>query len=249
MIPGLVSVSFRKYSPEEVLNLCSKAELCAIEWGGDIHVPAGDFQRAREVKHASFKRGIKVAAYGSYYHLGGKKDEFLGNLHTASELGAPVLRIWAGSKGSTQYSEDERKVLIEELYQEILLAEKEGITLVPEFHGNTLTDSIDSLSRLLEELPELYYYWQPRWDWPEEQCLTALSMVSERLVNMHVFSWRITDGKEIRLPLYAGKSLWEKALSRGNSASYALMEFVQNDDPQIFLQDATTLKNWLDQAT
>lgn len=248
MVPGLVSVSFRKLSPEEICNLCAKAELFAVEWGGDVHVPAGDLQRAKEVKRLSAERGIRVAAYGSYYHLGSNPKDFLQNLCTAAELGAPVMRIWAGSRGSALYTEDERNVLVEEFRQEILLAEAESITLVPEFHGNTLTDAPESVSRLLKELPELRFYWQPRWDWSEEKCLSALDMVSERLVNMHVFSWQIKDGKETRLPLSAGKTLWEKALLRGKAASCALMEFVQNDDPEILLQDAKILKTWLSET-
>ncbi|MET0262082.1 MAG: sugar phosphate isomerase/epimerase, partial [Rariglobus sp.] len=68
--PGLVSVTFRKLSPNEVAGLVKKAGLKGIEWGGDIHVPHGDLARAREVRELTLEHGLKTAAYGSYYRAG-----------------------------------------------------------------------------------------------------------------------------------------------------------------------------------
>lgn len=104
MIPGLVSVSFRTLSVKEVLQLCQKARLKAIEWGGDVHVPAGEVEMAKKVLAMSLDSGITVVSYGSYYRLGQSIDEFKKNLETAMELEAPVLRVWAGNKGSKQCS-------------------------------------------------------------------------------------------------------------------------------------------------
>ena len=39
--PGLVSVTFRKLSPEEIVQLVVSSGLKGIEWGGDIHLPHG----------------------------------------------------------------------------------------------------------------------------------------------------------------------------------------------------------------
>ncbi len=36
---GLVSITFRQLTCEQIVDLVSKAKLDAIEWGGDIHVP------------------------------------------------------------------------------------------------------------------------------------------------------------------------------------------------------------------
>jgi 3-dehydroshikimate dehydratase len=49
LIPGLVSVTFRKLSPQEIIALTAEAQLQVIEWGGDIHVPHGDIQQAENV--------------------------------------------------------------------------------------------------------------------------------------------------------------------------------------------------------
>ena len=40
LIPGLVSVTFRKLSRTEIAGLMVNAGLSAIEWGGDVHVPS-----------------------------------------------------------------------------------------------------------------------------------------------------------------------------------------------------------------
>ena len=47
---GLVSITFREKSPEEIVGLVVEAGLDGIEWGGDVHVPHGDLAKAREVR-------------------------------------------------------------------------------------------------------------------------------------------------------------------------------------------------------
>ena len=51
---GLTSVTFRQKTIDEIVALARKAQLDGIEWGGDVHVPAGDVQAAR---HATGKQG------------------------------------------------------------------------------------------------------------------------------------------------------------------------------------------------
>ena len=71
LIPGLVSITFRSLAPEEIIRLAAQADVQSIEWGGDIHVPAGEVDRAREVGRWTREAGLMVSAYGSYYRLGG----------------------------------------------------------------------------------------------------------------------------------------------------------------------------------
>ena len=244
MIPGLVSVSFRHLTPSEILKLCTASGLHAIEWGGDVHVPAGNLQTAKDVAHLSEDSGIRIASYGSYFYLGQSNDTFYRNLETALELGAPILRFWAGSKSSEDCTAKERAQLLSQLQFIREEAEKTGVVIAPEFHMNTLTDSIASLSDLLAEIPELRFYWQPRWDWSEDERLNSLKLQGERNICIHVFSWEIHNGNEIRLPLTAGKKMWKRVFSE-KKTGYALLEFVQNDDPNILYRDAKTLISWL----
>ena len=41
LIPGLVSVTFRQLSPEDIIDITYASGLKAVEWGSDVHLPAG----------------------------------------------------------------------------------------------------------------------------------------------------------------------------------------------------------------
>ena len=118
LTPGLVSVTFRKLTPEEIIALSAKAGVQSIEWGGDIHVPAGDVARAKEVGQQTRDAGLMVAAYGSYYRLAGGgrfPAPFEQVLATAAALGAPTIRIWAGVKGAKVCPPKERAAIVAEI--------------------------------------------------------------------------------------------------------------------------------------
>ena len=95
MKTGLTSVTFRQKSPEEIIALAKEAGLTGIEWGGDIHVPAGDTKTASEIGRKTREAGLAVLSYGSYYR-GDEGEDFAPVLASAKALGAPVIRIWAG---------------------------------------------------------------------------------------------------------------------------------------------------------
>src|SRR5690554_2417803 len=101
---GLVSITFRQLSPREIVSLVKKSGLEGIEWGGDVHVPHGNLSVARDVAIMTEEEGLSVAAYGSYYRVGCEGQDDVPNfeevLETALELKAPLIRVWAGNKGS-----------------------------------------------------------------------------------------------------------------------------------------------------
>ena len=66
---GLVSISFRKYSVEELIEASLAAGITAIEWGSDVHVPAGDVETAKKTAELCEKANITLPQYGSYYYL------------------------------------------------------------------------------------------------------------------------------------------------------------------------------------
>ncbi len=96
--PGLVSITFRKLTPQDVVQLAARAGLEGIEWGGDIHVPHGDVAIARQTGKITRDAGLEVAAYGSYYRLGTDDGPlFPAVLDSAVALGADKIRVWAGN--------------------------------------------------------------------------------------------------------------------------------------------------------
>lgn len=246
---GLVSITFRKKTPLEIVKLMNSAKLSFVEWGGDIHVPPKG-GRAKEVKTISSDYGIGICSYGSYYRLGEGRDKFLLSLDEAEALGTDVMRIWGGSKDSAALDENERSMLLDELIAHQEIARGKNIKLALEYHPKTLTDDRESVRKLIKDLDRagadnVILYWQPRWDWPVEERLTALSEITERLGHMHVFSWRHTQAGIERLPLSAGESMWKKVLSE-YPEGYKLIEFVENDSDEALIKDAETLNGWMD---
>ena len=131
MESGIASVSFRSKSVEEIIAASAAAGLDGIEWGSDVHVPAGNITLAREVRRKTEAAGLKVLSYGSYYRLGAQaaEDEFSRVLASAAELGVQNVRVWGGSKGSAELSPDEWSVLRKRLRKMELSFRSNAITI------------------------------------------------------------------------------------------------------------------------
>ncbi|GAB3448087.1 sugar phosphate isomerase/epimerase family protein [Actinophytocola sediminis] len=236
-VPGLVSVTFRQLSVPEIVALVAAAGLRAVEWGGDVHVQ--DRAAARETAARCADAGIEVAAFGSYYRAGAGApfDDWLA---TAVALGAPRIRIWAGELGSAR--EPDRRGVVADIARVAALAATEGVTICLEYHANTLTDTLESTVDLLAEVPAVRPYWQPPIGVSAADALTQARTLAP--VTAHVFAWSDTGA---RLPLAAGEPLWTPVLSTMEDG-YALLEFVRDDDPAAFAEDAATLLGWLGQG-
>jgi sugar phosphate isomerase/epimerase len=246
--PGLVSVTFRKLSVHEIVKLCVQANLGWIEWGGDIHVPTGDIQRARETRRVTLEHGLQVAAYGSYYRLGSQSIPFDIVLETAQALGAPTIRVWAGTMGSKDASGTYWETVLSESQQIADLAATADISISYEFHPQTLTDTAESTLRLLQTVnhPNVRTLWQPPIGTDRSENARCLSELLPYLGNIHVFHW---FPEYERLPLTAGQASWEFYLSliQSDSRERCLMlEFVQDDSIEAFFRDAITLCKWLE---
>jgi 3-dehydroshikimate dehydratase len=243
---GLLSVTFRQLSPTDIIKLVSQAGLQAIEWGGDIHVPHGDVKVAKEVSGWTLEQGIAIASYGSYYRVGcGNKDNvsFEMALESAIALKAPAIRVWAGDKGSAAADEAWWSRVVADSVRIAELAQPEGITVDFEYHKGTLTDSRDTAVRLLRQInhPNIRCSWQPSVELAVEERQLDLRAVMPWLANLHVFQWQ----PGIRNPLAAGLEEWTdyiRIVRETDRPHYAMLEFVRDNDPKQFLQDAQTLK-------
>ena len=251
LISGLVSITFRALSPQEVIELAVSTGLKAIEWGGDIHVPHGDVTRAEEVRELTHNAGLLVAAYGSYYRLGEGETSglpFERVLASATALGAPNIRVWAGGKGSGEVTAHERQAIIDDAFRVADLAQEKGISVGLEYHGGTLTDSRVSVRHLLDELshPNLNFLWQPANGETVEQSVERLQDVLPRIHHAHVFHWWPSAAE--RRPLAEGEDRWLtylKIIQSTGKNMPCLLEFVRDDSPDQFRQDAATLLRWM----
>lgn len=252
--PGLVSITFRQLSAEEVCRWAADAQLHGIEWGSDIHVPVGQLGTAAHVAELTRDHGLEVAAYGSYHWLGvNEPDEWQKTVDTAAELGAKIIRVWCGNKGSADADEAWRQRVADAGRSAAEVADQVGITIACEWHGKTLTDTAESAQALFDAVdhPAFCTYWQPHQRMSFADCLEDMETALPRLVGLHVFQWDVETVE--RHPLAEGQGLWPTYLRQAKACPrlaeggemFALLEFVQGDDPANLAADAETLRLWL----
>lgn len=246
--PGLCSVTFRQLDPAAIAALAADAGLEAIEWGGDVHAPAGDTARAAEVARITADAGLAVASYGSYFR-GDAGEQIAPVLDAAEALGADRIRIWAGRIGSADATAQERAATIDALATAAEQAGARRISLALEFHGGTLADDAEQALRVLDEVgsPHLSTYWQPSVGAPDDLAVTEYRRLADRVSAVHVFSWWPVAE---RLTLTARDGLWRAFAAAALAAPVpprdALLEFVPGDDPAALAAEAAALRAYLD---
>lgn len=247
IIPGVASVTFRKKSPREVVEITKKAGLSAIEWGSDVHVPQGEIALAREVRDMTLSAGLAAPSYGSYYQMGSNGD-FEPFVESALALGASNIRVWAGTQASATISPDAREAIISDARRISELAARAGITLSTEYHNDSMTDSADAAIAFLHAVdhPNFYTYWQQPLELAPDRQLPELRKIiaTGRLTNVHVFQYHVDANGRVQQNIEDGRALWQsffQALRETGVSRYAFLEFVRNGEDEAFFADAKTL--------
>lgn len=243
---GLVSVSFRPYSPQDVLQFAAAAGLSCIEWGSDIHAPASDTARLRQIAAMQTAQVITCSSYGTYFRLGlTPLDTLPTYIHAAKLLGTDILRLWCGVKASAAYTEDELASLTELCRCAAEIAQAHQVKLCMECHNGTLTDNVDAAIALLDKVhsPAFRMYWQPnQFKSFAENCDYA-ARIAPYTEHLHVFHWQ---GKD-RYPLDEGRALWQSYLSYFGADNTLLLEFMPDDRPESLPREAEALRKILQQ--
>lgn len=247
-VGGMLSVTFRQLQVKEIVELTAKAGLQLIEWGSDVHVPPGETGIARETARMTAEVGLQVSGYASYYRVGDEPEgQFERTLETALELGVSSIRVWAGRLGSAQADEGVRRRTVDDARRIAELAAEQRLTVDFEFHNNTLTDTVDSTVRLMEEIgsPHVRSCWQAALNETAEERSAGLKRILPWLSTIHIFH---LVGKE-RLPLQDGVEEWKQYLDIARTLGQrraVLLEFVRNNEPEQFVRDAAALNDLLD---
>jgi sugar phosphate isomerase/epimerase len=247
--PGLVTVTFRKLSPAEIIAVARGANLAALEWGGDVHVPPGDLDRARGVRRMTAGAGLRTTCYGSYVRLG--EDDpatFQGVIDSARELDAPTIRVWAGRRSPKDADAGYRQQVIDAARRFADLAAAANLLMCYEHHEGTLTETDDSALDVLQKTgdhPAIRTLWQPPHGRTIEQNVASLRALLPWLHHVHVFHWPV---RGTRAPLADGADRWNAYLAvlrEANKQCPLLLEFVKDDDPAHLDADAATLRGWI----
>ena len=242
--PGLCSITLRDLSPERVVEISANAGLRAMEWWGAGHAKAGDLAAAKRVAQLTADAGLVIAAV----------------LDSASAMGAPTIRVWAGEKNPERCSAEEIERVIKDLNRIADLAQSRSISVTLEFHGGTLTNSGSNAHALANRLPHpnIFFSWQPPHGFTAEQSVEGLQGLLGRLSTIHVYHWTIgsyerslfnESERELQWPadyhfhpLQDGRERWESYLrcaAEGNHC--ALLEFPLGNSVEQVREDAAVL--------
>ena len=222
---GLVSVSFRKLTPQEIIAAAAQVNLNWIEWGSDIHAPYDDPARLEEIARLQQESGIGCCAYGTYFRLGVHAPEELpGYIRAAKCLGTGTLRLWCGDRSPAKYAPEELDALYAQCRRVAKIAEAAGVTLCMECHNWTLTETAESALALMEAVdsPAFRMYYQPNQFKSTEENLRYAQLLSPYTENIHVFHWLGDD----KFPLAQGLEFWEAYLSCFTGHHKLLLEFM-----------------------
>ena len=243
---------------------CSRSAVRAgvegIEWGADGHVPPGGGATAAALGARCRDSGVDVVSYGSYLGMGPATDDedaaVEAVLDSALALGAPMVRIWTEFGVTPTSAADERRRVTERTAGFADAIAARGLDAALEFHPGTLTETAASANALISSLgrANLRTHWQPDPSLAAGDALAELDQVTPHLAHLHVFVWG-TAGIGDRHALADGADLWPAALSRADrhgapllGRRFALCEYVRDDDPEQFVADARTLRDWLDRT-
>ena len=238
---GLVSISFREHSAQEILEAMKKTKLSVIEWGSDIHAPKDDIKNLETLAKMQEKYGVKCCSYGTYFNLGvDNTAELEGYIRAAKILGTDILRLWCGNKGSAEYSENETQFLLEECKKAAKIAEKHNVKLCLECHNWTYTDTKESALTLIETVNSKHFlmYWQPNQFRTMEENINYATALSPYTEHLHVFNWK----EKQKFSLGDGIDIWKEYLKCFEKDKTLLLEFMPDGQIASLESESVALK-------
>ena len=238
---GLVSVSFRKHTPEEIIKAVKSAGLTCIEWGSDIHAPCRDTERLREIARLQEEYGITCSSYGTYFRLGiTPLSELADYIAAAGILGTSILRLWGGTKKGADMSPGELEDFTDTCRKAAAMAEEAGVILCLECHMLSITETPDCAVALMEAVnsPAFRMYWQP-FQWLDtEGSLSVAQAIAPYAEHIHVFNWHGSQ----KLPLAEAAGDWRRYLAVFDTPRTLLLEFMPDDRIESLPTEAQALR-------
>lgn len=241
---GLVSISFRSHSAEEILSAAREAGLETIEWGGDVHAPHGDITECERIRALSSEYGIRIAEYGSYYKIGQSEPELFDKvLASAKALGTDIIRVWPAMNtpsDSITVADYEAFVLDARRICDLAV----GFTVALECHPKSLTDEYHHALSFIKDVgrDNLKSFWQPNQHRSLEYNTDSIRAMLPYIVSAHVFSWTRNE----KYPLDRKERDWLEyiRLLSEKPINY-MLEFMHDGRIETLKETAKILKKWL----
>lgn len=151
---GFTSTTFRPIkSLEKIVDIAKQSGADCIEWGGDIHVT--DIESAQKAASLCKNAGVEISSYGSYYKVGcGDDKKWKSICRIADAMGARVIRVWLGEKGSKATDDEYYERILNDLIGICEEADKYGLTVSPECHTSTYNDNTEAFLKIYKEFCE-----------------------------------------------------------------------------------------------
>ena len=238
---GLVSISFRKHTPEEIIQAVKAAGLSCIEWGSDVHAPCKDTDRLQSIAALQKEYGIECSSYGTYFNLETHSlDDLPDYIAAAKILGTNILRLWGGTRKGEDMTVEELSAFTNTCRRAAAMAEEAGVILCLECHMRSVTETPDYAVSLMEAVnsPHFRMYWQP-FQWLDtEGSLAVAKAVAPYARHIHVFNWRGGD----RFPLLDAVEDWKAYLTAFTTPRTLLLEFMPDDRMESLPNEADALR-------
>lgn len=238
---GLVSVSFRRHTPREILEAAKNAGLSCIEWGSDVHAPCNDREQLCDIAEMQKEYGMVCSSYGTYFRLGETPiDELAQYIEAARILGTNILRLWCGKKAGADMTTAERNELFSVCQKAAKIAEANEVTLCMECHRRTFTQDPKDAVGLVQEVgsPRFRMYWQPfQWQNADDNLENA-KKIAPYAEHVHVFHWK----GDLKLPLAEAVAEWQRYLAEFTAPRTLLLEFMPNGTIEELAGESDALK-------
>ena len=241
---GLCSVTFRKKSVEQVVEIAKKAGVSSIEWGADVHIKTPE--DAQKAKILCNDAGIVISSYGSYINSADyDESKWIETCKIAKEMGASSVRIWLGNKNSEETDENEYELLIKNTKKMCTVADDCGLFVCPECHDNTFNNNTDAFLKICEDINKENFktYFQSRY-FRMEYDLDRIERTYQYIRDVHV-SYRDLKREQYfrkKRPDYLDVLL--KKLRAMKFDGMVMIEFVRYNSEKQLLSDAEKLRSY-----
>ena len=228
---GLVSISFRPLTVDEIMDLCEQNGLQYIEWGSDVHAPCDDAERLAYLAAEQKRRGITCSSYGTYFRVGiNPVEEIYGYVSAARILGTNIIRLWCGRGNYEDFSAEEREKILSDAKEIAKIAEAEDVYICMECHNKTYTNCLAGAMELMETVNSGHFgmYWQPNQFVSYETNLAYAKAIAPYVTQIHVFNWE----EKNHYPLADAVDTWRSYLSCFEGDHALLLEHMPNNLPE-----------------